>query len=305
MRTTHFKKGAFGYIELIRPFTLLAPIIVSMCIMIASFFHSGKTGDLSNLLWSTILPASFTLAVLNAASNALNQAADFKSDKISKSYRPIPRGLVTINQAKTLAVILYILAFYMATIINIMFTIFIVLIAVFTITYSIAPRMKDFLFLNQIWVAIPRGMLGVLASWSVFANSLQPVPVTIGFIAMFFLIGGSITKDITDCYADKKTGTNTLINTFGIKKAAFIALPFMFFPFSIVPILIDIGILGSYLWLLTFLAIPGYFIFYLMIRDDKKSKFLENTSAWTFMYITYFFFAFSFSVLTVLNSVIS
>ena len=147
MKTTHFKKGAFGYIELIRPFTLLAPIIVSMCIMIASFFHSGKTGDLSNLLWSTILPASFTLAVLNAASNALNQAADFKSDKISKSYRPIPGGLVTINQAKTLAVILYILAFYMATTINIMFTIFIVLIAVFTITYSIAPRMKDFLFL--------------------------------------------------------------------------------------------------------------------------------------------------------------
>jgi len=164
--------------------------------------------------------------------------------------------------------------------------------------------MKDFLFLNQIWVAIPRGMLGVLASWSVFANSLQPVPVTIGFIAMLFLIGGSITKDITDCYADKKTGTNTLVNTFGIKKAAFIALPFMFFPFCIVPILIDIGILGSYLWFLTFLAIPGYFIFYLMIRDDKKCKCLENTSAWTFMYITYFFFAFSFSVLTVLNSLI-
>jgi len=305
MRTTHFKKGVFGYIELIRPFTLLAPIIVSMCIMIASFFQSGKTGDIFNLLWITILPASFTLAVLNAASNSLNQAADFKADKISKSYRPLPRGLVTINQAKTLSVILYFLAFYMSTTINIMFTIFVILIAVFTITYSITPRMKDFLFLNQIWVAIPRGMLGVLASWSVFANSLQPVPVTIGFLAMLFLIGGSITKDITDCYADKKTGTNTLVNTFGIKKAAFIALPFMFFPFSIVPILIDIGILGSYLWLLTFLAVPGYFIFYLMIRDDKKSRFLENTSAWTFMYITYFFFAFSFSVLTVLNSIIS
>jgi hypothetical protein len=71
-----------------------------------------------------------------------------------------------------------------------------------------------------------------------------------------------------------------------------------------VPILIDIGILGSYLWLITFLAVPGYFIFYLMIRDNKKGKLLENTSAWTFMYITYFLFAFIFSVLTVLNSVI-
>ena len=72
MRTNHFKNRVKGYIELIRPFTLLAPIIVSMCIMIASFFHSGKTDDISRFLLSTILPASFTLAVLNAASNALN-----------------------------------------------------------------------------------------------------------------------------------------------------------------------------------------------------------------------------------------
>lgn len=305
MRNTDFKKRVRGYMELIRPFTLLAPIIVSMCIMVASFFYSGKTGNITMLLWSTILPASFTLAVLNAASNALNQAADVKTDNISKSYRPLPRGLVSIGQAKTLSAVLYLLAFYMSTTINIMFTIFVLSIAVFTVTYSIPPRMKDFLFFNQMWVAIPRGLLGVLASWSVFANSLQPVPVAIGLIAMFFLIGGSITKDITDSDADKKTGTRTLVNTFGVKKAALMALPFMFFPFVMIPILIDNGILDSYLWLLTFLAVPGYFIFYLMIRDDKKSKFLENTSAWTLMYVTYFLFAFSFSVLTIIGSVIS
>jgi len=305
MRNTDFKKRFKGYLDLIRPFTLLAPIIVSMCIMVASFFYSGKTGNISILLWSSILPASFTLAVLNAASNALNQATDVKTDKISKSYRPLPRGLISIGQAKTLSAVLYLLAFFLSTTINIMFTIFVLSIAVFTITYSIPPRMKDLLFFNQMWVAIPRGLLGVLASWSVFSNSLQPVPVVIGFIAMLFLIGGSVTKDITDSDADKKTGTRTLVNTFGIKKAAFMALPFMFFPFAMIPILIKNGILGSSLWFLTTLAVPGYFIFYLMIQDDKKSKFLENTSAWTLMYVTYFLFAFSFSVLTVLNSVIA
>ena len=301
-----FKQKVKGYIDLIRPFTLLAPLLVSTCIMIASFFYSGETSDVFLVLWNKIIPASFALAILNGASNALNQSTDIKADKISKPYRPIPKGIVSTGEAKIISIVLYLMAFYISATISIIFSIFIILIATFTITYSIPPRIKDVLFLNQFWVAIPRGLLGIIASWSVFGNPLQPLPLSIGFIAMFFLIGGSITKDITDSYADKKAGTRTLVNTFGVKKSAFMALPFMFFPFVMIPIMINNGILESYLWLLTSLAIPGYLVFYLMIREeDKGSKVLENTSAWTLMYVTYFVFAFSFSVLTILGSVVS
>jgi 4-hydroxybenzoate polyprenyltransferase len=122
---------------------------------------------------------------------------------------------------------------------------------------------------------------------------------------MFFLIGGSITKDITDSEADKKTGTRTLINVYGVKNAAFMVLPFMFFPFAFIPILIDSGILESYFWLLTFLTIPSYLIFHLMVRDKSKSRFFENTSSWTMMYVTYFVFALCFSVLTIQGSIAS
>jgi len=229
----YIKKVVKGYFDLIRPFTLLAPIIVSMCIMLASFFYNNKTGNLFNIWWSTVIPASFSLAILNGASNALNQVTDVKADKISKPYRPIPRGDVSLKEAKIISLIMYITA-----------------------------------------VAI----------------------------AMCFLIGGSVTKDITDKEADKETGTRTLVNTYGVKQAAFIALPFMFFPFTFIPILIDSGILGSNLWLLTLLAIPAYYIFHLMIRDNSTGKRLENTSSWTLMYITYFIFASGFSLLTITSS---
>jgi len=305
VRKIVFKQRIKGYIDLIRPFTLLAPLLVSTCIMIASFFYNGETSNVFSVLWSTIIPASFALAILNGASNALNQAADIKADKISKPYRPIPKGLISTGEAKIISIIMYLMAFYISATIGIMFSVFIILIAVFTITYSIPPRIKDVLFLNQFWVAIPRGLLGILASWSVFGNPLQPLPMSIGCIAMLFLIGGSITKDITDSYADKKTGTHTLVNTFGVEKAAFMALPFMFFPFVMIPLMINSGILESYFWLLTSLAIPGYLVFYLMIREDKESKFLENTSAWTLMYVTYFVFASSFSILTILGSAVT
>jgi len=273
--------------------------------MIASFFYNGRTDDLFMVCWSIVIPAIFALALINGASNALNQVTDVPADRISKPYRPIPKGVVSVCEAKAVSFILYLLAFSLALSVNIVFSVFVLLIIVFTVTYSISPRMKDFLFLNQLWVAIPRGLLGILASWSLFGNVFHPVPITIGFIAMFFLIGGSITKDILDSDADKKAGTRTLINTFGLKKSAFMSLPFMFFPFVMIPLLIEYSVLDSYLWLLTFLAIPGYLIFYLMIREKRGCKFLENTSAWTLMYVTYFVFASGFSVLTILGSTIT
>lgn len=292
-----------GYIDLIRPFTLLAPIIVSICIMIASFFYNGRAEELFAIWWTTILPASFALAILNGASNALNQVTDTKTDKISKPYRPIIRGDVSPKEAIVISLLLYVIAFSLSIFVNPMFIVFVLLIVVFTVTYSIPPRIKDKLFLNQLWIGVPRGLLGILASWSVFGNALEPLPLAIGLIAMSFLIGGSITKDVLDSEADKKTGSHTLVNTYGAKKAALLALPFMFFPFVYIPLLINSGILESYLWLLTFLAIPGYFIFHLMMKESKKVGFLENTSSWTLMYVTYFAFAFGFSILTVIGSI--
>ena len=302
MTLTKVKNRIKGYFDLIRPFTLLAPIIVSICIMIASFFYYGSTDNLFAIWWKTIIPASFSFAILNAASNALNQVTDIKADKISKPYRPLPSNNVSPSEAMMLSIILYFIAITLSIFVNAMFALFILFIVVFTVTYSIPPRLKDILFLNQLWIGIPRGLLGILASWSVFGNALEPLPLTIGFIAMFFLIGGSITKDIIDSEADKKIGTRTLVNTFGVKKAAMIALPFLVCPFAYIPILINSGILNTYLWLLTFLAIPAFFIFYLMINNEKKGKILENTSSWTLMYVTYFVFAFGFSILTILGS---
>jgi len=296
------KVSAVGCVELLRPFTLLAPIIVSLCIMIASYVYNGHTDDLSMLLWTVLLPASITMALLNAASNALNQATDVVSDSLSKPYRPIPKGIISPWAATCVSFILYFIAILLSTVVHQVFTIFVSIIAVFSVTYSLPPRMKDKLFVNQLWIALPRGLLGILASWSVFGNPFHIVPLTIGMIAMLFLIGGSVTKDIMDSEADKKAGTRTLVNIYGTRTAAFIAFPFMFFPFTMIPLLIQEGVLEGYFFWLTLLIIPSYLIFHFMIRDHTKSRMLENTSAWSLMYITYFLFAFGFSLLTVFGS---
>ena len=160
--------------------------------------------------------------------------------------------------------------------------------------------LKDFLYFNQIWVGIPRGLLGILASWSVFGNAIQPLPLAVGIIAMTFLIGGSITKDIIDSEADKKTGVHTLINTLGSRKTALICFPFIFFPFTFIPIFINQGLLEGYLWPLTFVVVLSFIILYLMVRETE-SKTLENVQAWSIMYTQYIFFALGFAILTIFS----
>ena len=118
MEIGKIKKHFKNYIDLIRPFTLLAPIIVSSCIMIASYFNNGINGDLSSIWWTTILPASFALAILNGASNTLNQVTDIETDRISKPYRPLVRGNIPIRKALIVSVILYTFAILISIFIN-------------------------------------------------------------------------------------------------------------------------------------------------------------------------------------------
>ena len=304
-KTKFVSKQMRGFLDLLRPFTLMAPVVVSFSLMTASLIYRFRYEGIPipNDWWVTIGYASFTIAIVNAAANALNQATDAEADKISKPYRPIPRGIVKADSAQSFAYVLYLFALLRAATINVWFGIFVFLIMIFTVTYSLPPRMKKYLFINQIWIAIPRGMFGILASWSVFGNPFTPTPLIIGAIATTYLIGGMATKDITDSEADKKTGVSTLINTFGSKKTALICFPFIFFPFIFIPIFINQGVLDRYLWPLTFVVFLSFFILYLMVRETE-SKTLENVHAWSIMYAQYIFFALGFGILTIFSDVL-
>ena len=296
-----FSKQVRGTIDLLRPFTLIAPFIVSMSIMVASLVFNHLNSPYNAIptdWWTTVGQAGFTIALVNAASNALNQATDVAADKISKPYRPIPSGVVRADSAQSLAYILYLFALLRAVTINIWFGIFVFLIIFFTVTYSLPPRMKKYLFINQIWIAIPRGMFGILAAWSVFGNPFETTPLIIGGIATTYLIGAMATKDITDSEADRATGTRTLINTIGSKKTALVCLPFMMFPFLFVFMFTYAGLIDPIYNVLSVFVFFSLFIFYLM-RRETESKTLENIHAWSIMYVQYIFYALSFSVLTI------
>jgi 4-hydroxybenzoate polyprenyltransferase len=289
------------YLALLRPFTLLAPLIVSSSVIIASLVNS----EVNNLeiisILRIILSASFCFALLNGASNVLNQATDWKEDTLSKPYRLIPQGIVSAKEAYRVSFFLYMVVLLLALTVHFLFTFFVIIIAFFSVTYSIKPRMKKYLFLNQLWVAISRGFFGIVGSWSVFGNPFDLLPLTIACVAALFLFGGTTTKDILDADADRAVGTKTLVNVYGLKIASLFSLIFMIGSFSLILPLIYFKIIPVSVFPLAFLSLLSIIIGWLMYHKQKNIK-CENTSAWTLMYGTYFIFALSFAMITIFFS---
>jgi hypothetical protein len=126
-------------------------------------------------------------------------------------------------------------------------------------------------------------MLGILASWSVFGNPFDKEPLIIGSIALIYFIG-------TTTNGEKRKGSEIKADFF---------IPYVLIK-VFVPILVRYNFLNSYLLPLTIFTIPGFMIFYLMLKSHE-SKALENVPAWSLMYITYLFYAVGFSSLIVLG----
>jgi len=78
------------------------------------------------------------------------------------------------------------------------------------------------------------------------------------------------TKDIVDSEADKKTGTRTLINTLELKKHHLFLYLFLILPFALVPLFIFYHTLPPYLWPLMLFVIPGFMIFYFMLKHSES-----------------------------------
>ena len=288
-----------GYIDLIRPFTLLAPTIggISAGLIGLSAANGGTLsgpiiiGNITALIWGVS-----TLVIVNAASNALNGAYDVEIDKINKPYRPVPSGVVTKDEARSLAWFLYIVTIWRAaTVFQLTYSFLVLCIMLITIGYSMPPlRFKQRLWWSNLTVAWARGMLGFVAAWSIFDDPLLPhgslpfdlTPFTIGGIMFLFLVGATTTKDFTDIEGDRKFGMRTLPVVFGPRRAAMYSSPFLVIPFLLIPIAAYFDILKPQAALLAVLVVWGFYLIYLL----DKAKFeqdtrLENSPVWKHMYL--------------------
>ena len=280
------------YWELARPFTLIAP---ALGMFTGSLIALGAFPPVPLTPWVATKIALGTLmaAVLNAASNVLNQVTDLEADAINKPGRPLPSGRIAAEEAIRFSGWLYILAFALATPVGPQCTLLAGTAAVLTVAYSAPPlRWKAIPYLANLVIAIPRGVLLKVAGWSSVRDFGRLEPWYIGAIFGLFLLGATTTKDFADQRGDAAAGFRTLPVVHGPKRAAWIVAPFLVLPFLLIPYGVARGILTGNPHLLhaltVLLCVWGSYVVYLMVRRPDDLARTENHPSWTHMYVMMF-----------------
>ncbi len=307
------------YSQLVRPFTLLPPLlgIISGAICAFGSVHNpdpSRQVTLSVIL--TVILGSLCASFMNAASNAINQIYDLEIDRVNKPSRPLVTGELSVREVWILSWILYALAL-IPTWLVVPYpyetfqekltapvaehaTFFIYLAGLlFTFIYS-APelgRTKIRGMLANFTIAIPRGILLKVAGWAMVAHVGYTEPWFIGAIFGLYLLGAATTKDFADMEGDRAGGCKTLPILYGVERSAWMISPFFILPWLLMP-------LGAYLddpfapgqkiltgnaTLLTAMGIVftlwGIYTVYLLLRDPKSLTETENHPSWKHMYL--------------------
>lgn len=261
-----------GYIQLVRPFTLLAPLS-------AGIFGVFSTTELSLSSLLLAIYVGTTLALAQATGQIINQYADAELDAIIKSYRPIPAKIIHRDEAIGIAWLTAIIAIWRAFTINTTFGTITITLIFFAVFYSLSPfspRRIHPIF-NILWMATSRGLLPVIAVWSINGNLEKALPYAL--IAFLWVLGFQSTKDIPDSQVDRNYGIKTIVNTYG--DAGLFILMLLSTWLFMITIAITRLVLMTFLIPIAILSIYG---------RNKKSRVTENNYGWLGFYVGLAFF---------------
>lgn len=275
-----------AYLQLARPFTCLAVIVggATGYLMAAGYGYTQITGRTLFLLAHGL----GTLILAQIGSNYVNQAHDVEEDRINKPYRPIPRGLVTPDEAQALGHVAWIVAVLRAATLTPWFGVLVTGIVLASHAYSAPPlRAKDHPWINNLVIALPRGLLGVPAAWTVVAPVTAAPPWAAGAVLFVFLIGASATKDFHDVDGDQAARNPTLPVLYGPRRAAWIVAFFSLTPIATLPFALRAGVLtmpGPLV--LAVLASSTLLAVTVLHRTGDTNEVLEGDKPWAMMYVT-------------------
>ena len=281
-----------AYVDLARPFTLVAPALGFISGALTAVGAAPREPWSPALLTAPLAGAAMA-ALLNAGNNALNQIYDLDIDRVNKPKRPLPSGRLTIPQVWLFTNITYALALVLAWLVapgGRHECFWLVAVAVVcTYLYSVPPfRTKRLGIWANVTIAIPRGVLLKVAGWSSVKTIVGIEPWYIGCIFGLFLLGATTTKDFADMDGDRRGGCRTLPIRYGVRRAAWMISPSFVIPFLMINIGAATRVLTGNFWLLQILGAVmtayGVYVLYLMLRRPEDLAVEENHVSWAHMY---------------------
>ena len=227
-------------IEIMRP---INDIIGSLTVIIG-ILNTWDGISIPMVIGNVILGV-ITYFFIAASGMIINDVYDYSIDLENRPTRPIPRGSISLKQARMLFIIILFVGILISIIHSFLFNLGIlnIIIAIFFgfIGWLYAAWGKKSGFLGNIIVSISFS-IGLIYG-AVLNNSNIPLYIYCFFLTSFFLLlAREIVKGCEDIEGDKKEGVKTLAILMGFKKTLSISLIFQIVSilFFILPIFTNI-----------------------------------------------------------------
>ena len=261
------------FLKIIRPINCLFAMFTTF---FGAWYLMGISETSIFLLFSFF--ACISTFFIAAGGYAINDFFDFEIDKVNKPDRPLPKGDVSLLNAKIYSIILFGIGLITAVL---TYNIYCVAIACFNIVslYFYGLRFKkSFLFGNIIvaWNSCSTFIYGALIS----SNIKNILPLA--YFSFFYTIIREWVKTIEDLEGDIKEKVKSVAAVLGKKNTVKLLFIPTFFLITPIFVFLNLGIINNIQWLILNLVITlPIIILLIMLKISLKLNhdiFLKNIS---------------------------
>jgi len=285
-KVTILTKKTRAYIDITKPASTIG---VAGGFFLGLLFYYAHMGMVSQIVSDidTILFACVTMALAHAASQAMNMAEDAEMDRNTphKQNRPIPAGIITEEEARTLAWFALLAAVGRAYIINNQFGLVVTILAVFGVFYNLDPIRAKERVISVPWQAVSRGLLMFPAVWAVSGDIMSPTAWAFGLVMFFYVLGFQNSADLIDRHVDAEYGISTWVVEFGVGQVVIIASFCTMMIVSVASLGYSLeAVSGSIVYTMGIVPLCVVMLYHMAFNTDSVDERTGNHPAWTWFY---------------------
>jgi geranylgeranylglycerol-phosphate geranylgeranyltransferase len=202
-----------------------------------------------------VLPTVFgilSVFFIGMGSFAVNDIFDYKIDKLNKRVdRPLVSGKFSLQGARRLTVISFLLGIMFSFLININCIIIGLVFTILSVAYSTPPiRLKHLPLVGNLFIAFSMAVPFIYGNYIV-AKEINGAIWILALIAFLTGVGREIIKSVQDVRGDQKYGAKTLPVVIATQKSIIIAIIPIFFAvvLSVIPFLLLSKFQNNWLYL--------------------------------------------------------
>ena len=217
-----------------------------------------------------------TTSLLAMGGYVINDVFDIEIDKINMPHRPLPKGEVTISQAKIFSYVLFILGVGITLLIpNIPIVSFFLALIGGILLYLYAAKFKRLGLIGNVVIGILVAIPFIFGGFLTQSNSLI-FPTAFAFLIN---VGREVIKDIEDVYGDQLEDVQSVALKYGVKPARNLAFVFLFSLVLIDPVPILLKVYKTPVFIILLITIDLIIIYTAFLLFNKtEEKIIANTT---------------------------